>query len=406
MLELPRLSLAERDRRFKLVRSKMEAASIDCLLVWGAPVFWDMKISNARYLSHIGGNGEYVWLVFPKEGEPTAWIWANTFLPWWKEAQDWIEDVRVRRPSWAEAVAGQIREMGMADATLGVVGLSGLFDRDGYMPYETYTRLQGLLPEARFVNATAMMEECRMIKSPEEIQMLEKAAAVGDQMMEAYVKNARPGVRECEVYAKIFERLLAAGGEVPTLVFIGSGPLPHPHPFYHPTQRFLQYGDTIISEMHPKYGGYLAHMERTVSLGPPHPERQRLYDVTLECYAAAMEALKPGTPLKEIQNAIRRPIIENHLAFIECGVHGHGMESLEYPTFLFPPDAAASELVSPQATIGSGLLEPGMVMGLIIDLVNPRWHDGKTGTVFGDTLVVEENGPRRLSRFPVDLAIV
>lgn len=406
MLALPRLSLAERDRRWRLVREKMAEQGIDCLLVWGAPVHWDMKVSSARYLTQIGGNGEFEFVVFPRAEEPTVFIWANTFLSWWQEAQDWIQDIRVRRPGWAEAVAGRVRELGLERGRLGVVGLSGLFDRDGYLPYETYLRLQQLLPDAQFLNATALLEECRMVKSAEEVAMLERAAAIGDAMMEAYVSRARPGVRECEVYAAVFEALIAHGGEVPTLVLMGSGPAPHPHPFYHPTQRYLEHGDTLIAEMHPKYGGYLAHMERTVSLGPPHPHRRYLYEVTMQCYQAALEALRPGQFLSEIQSAIRRPIAEARLAFTECGIHGHGLESLEYPTFLFPPEAAATELVEPQAIVGDGRLKEGMVVGLIIDLVDPNWEGGRTGTVFGDTLVIEATGARRLSRFPLGLAVV
>ena len=55
-LELPRLSLAERDRRWAAVRKEMDKRGLDCLVLWGWPAMWDFCIANARYLCPVGGN--------------------------------------------------------------------------------------------------------------------------------------------------------------------------------------------------------------------------------------------------------------------------------------------------------------------------------------------------------------
>ena len=55
-LELPRMSLAERDRRWTTTRAQMKDRGIDCLVLWGWPATWDFNTANARYLSPIGGN--------------------------------------------------------------------------------------------------------------------------------------------------------------------------------------------------------------------------------------------------------------------------------------------------------------------------------------------------------------
>ena len=62
-----------------------------------------------------------------------------------------------------------------------------------------------------------MLEKIRTVKSPEEIAILDKAAALGDLMLQACRDTARPGVRECEVYARMMEAMVANGGEEPTL---------------------------------------------------------------------------------------------------------------------------------------------------------------------------------------------
>ena len=67
-LELPQLSLAERDRRYAAVRKQMAARGLDAIVLWGWPMMWDFYTANARYLSPIGGNAEFNVLIFPASG--------------------------------------------------------------------------------------------------------------------------------------------------------------------------------------------------------------------------------------------------------------------------------------------------------------------------------------------------
>ena len=95
-LELPRLSLAERDRRYAAVKKEMAARDLDAIVLWGWPLVWDFYTANARYLSPIGGNAEFNVLVFPAVGEPTSIIHMPTFVDGWSAAQDWVSDIRPR----------------------------------------------------------------------------------------------------------------------------------------------------------------------------------------------------------------------------------------------------------------------------------------------------------------------
>src|SRR5262245_37828896 len=88
MKSLPRLSLAERDRRWAAVRKQMAARGLDAIVLWGWPTMWDFYTANARYLCPIGGNAEFNVLVFPASGEPTSIIQMPTFLEGWRAAQD------------------------------------------------------------------------------------------------------------------------------------------------------------------------------------------------------------------------------------------------------------------------------------------------------------------------------
>jgi Xaa-Pro aminopeptidase len=395
-LELPRMSMAERDRRWSSMRAEMRKRGIDCLVLWGWPAMWDFATANARYLSPIGGNAENNTLIFPLEGEPTSFVFMPTFIDYWRRAQDWVTDVRSRSGSWAGTVVARLRELGMTGATIGMDGLAGPLDPDGWLPHSVFESMKTQLPGVRFVDLGDLLETARAVKSPEEIAMLERAAGLGDRMLEACARRARPGVRESEVYAGMMEAMLADGGEEPTLFLWACDRYPLPHPFRLPTTRPMEARDLITCEIHPKIGGYFTHVERTFCLGEPDPETQRIHDGCVAAFNRGMEVFGPGRPIRASMDEVKRVIDDAGLGICETGIHGHGLASLEYPRYRFHALRADQAAL---ATIGDEF-KAGMVFAFNIDLFDPKWRDGQTGAVFAETVVITETGARSLHRFP------
>jgi Xaa-Pro aminopeptidase len=398
VLELPRLSLAERDRRWSATRQQMEARSLDCIVLWGWPAMWDFCTANARYLCPIGGNAEFNILVFPLHGDPTSFVLMPTFLDGWRASQDWVGDIRARRGSWADSVAQRLSELGLAGARIGMDGLAGPLDPDGWLPHSVYQRLGELLPKVEFVNLDDMMESLRTIKSEEELDILGRAAHLGDLMLATCRDTARPGVKECEVYGRMMEAMLANGGEEPTLFLWACDRYPYPHPFRLPTTRPIERGDLIICEIHPKIGGYFTHVERTFCLGLPEPEQRRIYEGCVAAYEAGMKLFAPGRPISTAMNRVRDVIHERGLGMCETGIHGHGLASLEYPRYRHHALKADQEALK---TVGDEF-RTGMVFAFNIDLFDPSWRDGKTGCVFAETVVITETGAQRMHSYPMD----
>lgn len=398
VLELPRLSLAERDRRWSMVREQMKQKGLDCLVLWGWPTMWDFCTANARYLCPVGGNAEFNVVVFPLTGDPTCYIQMPTFLEGWRSAQDWVPDIRVRKGTWADTVVGRIKELGLAQSSIGFDGLAGALDPDGWVPYSQYVRVQELLPAARLVNLEDMMERVRTIKSPEEIRMLDQAARLGDLMLAACRDTARPGVKECEVYAKMLEAMIANGGEEPTLFLWACDRHPYPHPFRLPTTRRIEAGDVIICEIHPKIGGYFTHVERTFCVGEADQNQLRIYEGCLAAYHRGMELFGPGRRMSSAMEAVRETIEGRGLGICETGIHGHGLASLEYPRYRFHAIKADQEAIK---VMGDQFCA-GMVFAFNIDLFDPNWMDGKTGCVFAETIEITETGARRMHNFPME----
>lgn len=402
ILELPKLSLTERDRRWTEVRNLMKENDLDCLLLFGFPLVWDFATANARYLSMIGGNAEFNILIFPLDREPSCFVMMPTFVEYWKRAQNWVKDVRAKKGQLADNIVSRLKALGLKGKKIGVDGLPGPLDPDGWVPYGVYDRIHKLMPETFFVSTDNLMEVMRAVKSPEEILFLEKAAELGDLMLESCFEIARPGIKECEVYGKMMEVMLGNGGEEPTLFLWAADAHPFPHPFRLPTTRFLEEGDIIICEMHPKYGGYFTHVERTFSIGEPRKEYTDIYDGCLKTYLHGMELFRPGKRISEAMKEIKKMIESLGLDICEAGIHGHGLSSLEYPRCRLHAMDADTEALD---HIGDQF-KPGMVFAFNIDLVNPKYMDGDTGCVFAETIIVTNENPRRLHSFPINFQVI
>jgi Xaa-Pro aminopeptidase len=380
----------------------MRERGLEVLVLWGWPLMWDFCTANARYLCPVGGNAEFNVLVFPHEGDPTCFVHMPTFIEGWKSAQDWVADIRARKGSWADSVVGRLKELHLDKAVIGMDGLAGPLDPDGWLPHSVYLRLTELLPQARIVNTDDMLEKIRAVKSAEEITILERAASLGDLMLQACHEMARPGVRECEVYARMMETMLANGGEEPTLFLWACGPNPYPHPFRLPTQRKIEVGDLITCEIHPKYGGYFTHIERTFCVGNPDRNYLDIYEGCLEAYRSGLELFGPDRKISTAMTAVKQTIEARGLSICETGIHGHGLASLEYPRYRHHAIRADQNAIQ---AIGD-CFRAGMVFAFNIDLVNPKWRDGETGCAFAETIVIGDGGARRMHSYPLEFQVL
>ena len=132
-------------------------------------------------------------------------------------------------------------------------------------------------------------------------------------MLAACRDTARPGVKECEVYAGMMQAMIANGGEEPTLFLWACDRYPYPHPFRVPTTRPMERGDLIICEMHPKFGGYFTHVERTFCLGEPEPKHLDIYEGCLAAYRRGLELFGPGKTISTAMEAVKDEIVSRGL---------------------------------------------------------------------------------------------
>jgi len=412
---VPQISLAERDRRWGAARKKMLMAGLDALVFLGNDIYWGMGMANMRYMlqvdSQIGADG-----LFPLVGEPVVWnavAHMNRPTNMYLSVQKWVKDFRTR--GGMAAVADELRQRGFVGSKLGLVGFSSTIQTSRTLLHDDVLQLQKLLPHAEFVDASWMLEEMRVVKSPEEIDMLRGAGKIARKVIDVMVNTARPGVPDALVYAEMIKTQIANGGEPNIFNLFAAGPVEHPRSeLWHllhgceqpltPTMRPLKEGDILVSEWHTKYGGYRCHTEYTVYLGRRAPkELQHIWDVSVECLHASKEALVAGRTIREVIEIIRRPAEKAGLDFVELGFHAMGTASPEFPTVIYKEGFGADTLNGHR--IGDVVLEEGMCFGNNIDLHDSRWKPD-VGCMLSDFMVVRPSQAECLIGTPLELAQV
>ena len=379
---LPQISLAERDRRWRLVRARMAEERLDILILPASTSRWEQTMADSRYLTTIGGFGTEALTLFPREGEVTAYVFNRAAF--WRKAQAWVGDVRDGRNEWLRNIRERLGELGFSSGRIGIAGLSGLTRTpDGIIPHATVAGLRDAYPAAEIVNATALMSRARQVKSAEEIAIMTRATAIAEAMV-GTLAALKPGDGEREMYGAMVQKLVIEGGELPAMILIGSGPeLAHGN--FPPTSRRLAAGDLIVGEVEGRYAGYSGQIVRPAVLGEPAPEYRALVDIAVLCFHDVLAAMHAGATLSGVLAAYEAAV-ERHGGG-RCRpayplMHARGLGD-EYPTVLSPDDVAKH---------GDFRLEAGMVF-----VLKPRAaRAGVVTAQIGDTIVVGDSGGRRL----------
>lgn len=391
---VPRLSLKERDRRYKLVRREMARQGIDLLLLPANHSRWEQMMADSRYITTIGGFGTETLTIVPLEGEVTVYVFNRS--DWWKGVQDWVSDVRDGRNRWAENIIERLTELRFKNGTIGISGLEGLIRApDGLFPYVTIERIKSAFPGAKLVNATTLIQDIRSVKSAEELTMMKRSMQIVEKMIGTMRETARVGTTEKHVYASMVSTLLDNEGEMPSLFIFGTG-RNLGHGSFVPTQRLIEKGDLVVNEIEAKYAGYAAQAVHPLVMGKPSAGQAELYDLSRACFDNILEKMKPGATLGTL--------IDTYTKTVERGgkgkynwahpmMHARGIGD-EAPALLNSDDMDRFRKLELKAGM-TFILKPAV-----------RAKRGKLNGRLGDTVVVTRNGGKRLGARPMALEAI
>lgn len=182
----------------------------------------------------------------------------------------------------------------------------------------------------------ATLEPLRILKTAVEIQTIQKACAITDEVMALVPQIARVSLTEGEVAWELEKALRQAGAEAPAFdIIVASGPnsaLPH----HHPGSRRLQAGDALVVDMGAQVDGYKSDMTRSFYLGKKASVHYfELYHLVLRAQTAVFQNAKPGMSLKTVDSLARDILARaGHAEHFGHGLgHGLGLDIHEDPFF-------------------------------------------------------------------------
>ena len=214
-----------------------------------------------------------------------------------------------------------------------------------------------------------------MIKDQDELGRIRAAVQLGAGLFDRALEVLHPGVKEADVAAEMEYTARRAGAEemsFPTI--IASGPrsaLPHGRA----SSQTIAPGGFVVCDFGVILAGYCSDQTRTVWVGTASAEAHRAYEAVREAQQAAINAVRPGTRVGEVDGEARKVLRKEGLGryFTHSTGHGVGLEIHEAPRV-----AAGQEEV----------LKPGMVITIEPGVYFP----GKWGVRIEDMVAVTANG--------------
>jgi len=235
----------------------------------------------------------------------------------------------------------------------------------------TKVRPQGV----RLKDAPSIVERERMVKDSDELQRIRAAVQLGATLFDRALKVIRSGVTEVEVAADMELTARRGGAEAmsfPTIVASGKrSALPHGRASAQP----IVSGAFVVCDFGVILAGYCSDQTRTVWVGPVSEKARFAYESVREAQQAAIETVRPGITVGEVDEAARKVLCRVQLGkyFTHSTGHGVGLEIHESPRV-----AAGMKTV----------LKPGMVITIEPGVYFP----GKWGVRIEDMVAVTDGG--------------
>ena len=157
-------------------------------------------------------------------------------------------------------------------------------------------------PPRTIIDPATIVHEMRVLKSPEEIDLMQKAADIAAEAHVEAMKAVRPGMKEYEVEAlieQIFRRRGAAGPSYTSIIGAGdNATVLH----YINNDGELRDGDLLLIDAGAEYKGYASDITRTFPINGSYSEAQReIYDLVLETQKSCVEMVRPGVTHDELK---------------------------------------------------------------------------------------------------------
>lgn len=374
----------ERDRRWTRVRQMMRRQGLDCILT---PAGGGEADADSVYLTQRPG-----WVVFPLEGPVTAIVDSGDRGRGVRG--QWVNATRsAERGLWSAGIIETLRDQKLTRAKIGVGRLEGVLrNLEGDVPFTTLDRVRTATSGASFVSAADLMMRVKLLRSDEEIAVMEAATAAGELAIEAMVRTARPGVAHKDVWGDMFGVMTAATGERPSRLAIRAGDEANTSGG-EPLLETLKAGQIMNQEIGASVLGYMAQVNHSICIGQPAPQDwSSAAKYCIDLFQEMVEWIQPGKRFMDLcqlyadRAKARSPELSPSWVLIHtCGLG----------------DSPRMGLLRTETR--DLVIEPTMTF-----TVKPRIivKGAQPTAQFGDAILVTERGARRLGKRKLEVVTV
>jgi Xaa-Pro dipeptidase len=283
--------------------------------------------------------------IFPAEGKPALVVGPAFAL---NASDSWVQDLRFygdfplewpaaltpsndldrrfvgllrdqpRYTTAADALLAVLRERGLDRACIGIDAES--------LPPATLDLIRRELPGAVIKNCTNLIRLIRMVKSPEEIRRLTRAAEISEKAAFETFALAKPGSSAVDLVQNYRACVASCGADLDHFSFGGSGL----SIFTEPDRHFVAH-EVMYMDFGCIYEHYFADTAATLALKSISPILLEKYEALRSCMVAGSKMMRPGVKGSEIQAAMVEALKEHHITASFPHGHGLGMEIRDYP---------------------------------------------------------------------------
>lgn len=168
-----------------------------------------------------------------------------------------------------------------------------------YLSGQRQRRLKTAYPPHTIIDPTILIHEMRLHKTPDEVDLMQKAATISAEAHVLAMKAVRPGMNEFQIESLIeaYMRENGASGVAYNSIIGGGDNATILH--YVENNRPLSDGDLLLVDAGAEYDGYAADITRTFPVnGRYSPAQREVYDVVLDVQLQCIEATKTGNTIK------------------------------------------------------------------------------------------------------------
>lgn len=300
---------------------------------------------------------------------------------YYEEAKARIKTARVER------LVNRAKSFELMGEFLKKTGAKKLGFEESSLSYAQYKVYADHLP-AELVPGQSILTELRSVKSAEEIELLKNAQAVASKSFLELIPRITRDMSEKDVAAELLCLMMRNGADDKAFDTISVNAEHSSSPHGHPDGRKLKDGFLTI-DFGARVAGYNSDTTRTVCIGEPTKEMEKVYEAVLNAQLAVIDAAKPGVSGKELDGLARRILAEAGYGeyFTHSLSHGLGIDVHESPycSMLSRDILKAGNVISD---------EPGVYI------------PGKFGVRIEDCIAITENGNENLCDLPKELWVI